>query len=67
MIRGIGPIYASRLVATFGDQVFEVIEPVSIRPIVASTAMLSRTQGRLGSWPDRRLERGLDRVALLTG
>jgi exodeoxyribonuclease V alpha subunit len=26
MIRGIGPIYASKLVATFGDQVFEVIK-----------------------------------------
>jgi hypothetical protein len=33
-----------------------VIEPVLIMPIVASTAMESRTQGRPGARPARRLD-----------
>jgi hypothetical protein len=26
MIRGVGPVYAKRLIGTFGDRVFEIIE-----------------------------------------
>ena len=31
MIRGIGPIYAKKLVATFGEQIFDVIETQSAK------------------------------------
>ncbi len=38
MIRGIGPIYASKLVAVVGSQVFEVIEqaPERLRDVPGS-------------------------------
>ena len=31
MVKGIGPIYAKKLVATFGESIFDVIEPQSAR------------------------------------
>ena len=31
MVRGIGPVYAKKLVAKFGERIFDIIEPESPR------------------------------------
>jgi exodeoxyribonuclease V alpha subunit len=57
MIRGIGPIYASKLVATFGDQVFEVIEqaPERLREVPGIGQVRA---GRIAqAWADQKVVR----------
>ncbi|MEA5414380.1 SF1B family DNA helicase RecD2 [Synechococcus sp. BA-132 BA5] len=57
MIRGIGPIYASKLVAVFGDQVFEVIEqaPERLREVPGIGKVRA---GRIGTaWADQKVVR----------
>ncbi len=57
MIRGIGPIYASKLVATFGDQVFEVIEqaPERLREVPGIGKVRA---GRIAqAWADQKVVR----------
>ncbi len=57
MIRGIGPIYASKLVATFGDQVFEVIEqaPERLREVPGIGPV--RGQRISQAWADQKVVR----------
>ncbi|KEF40612.1 MAG: recombinase RecD, partial [Cyanobium sp. CACIAM 14] len=57
MIRGIGPIYASKLVAAFGDQVFEVIEqaPERLREVPGIGPV--RGQRISQSWADQKVVR----------
>jgi exodeoxyribonuclease V alpha subunit len=57
MIRGIGPIYASKLVATFGDQVFEVIEqaPERLREVPGIGPV--RGQRISKAWADQKVVR----------
>ncbi|WP_259727415.1 helix-hairpin-helix domain-containing protein [Synechococcus sp. CS-1326] len=57
MIRGIGPIYASKLVATFGDQVFEVIEqaPERLREVPGIGQV--RGQRISQAWADQKVVR----------
>jgi exodeoxyribonuclease V alpha subunit len=57
MIRGIGPIYASKLVAAFGDQVFEVIEqtPERLREVPGIGKVRA---GRIAqAWADQKVVR----------
>ena len=57
MIRGIGPIYASKLVAVFGDQVFEVIEqtPERLREVPGIGKVRA---GRIAqAWADQKVVR----------
>ncbi|WP_255140135.1 helix-hairpin-helix domain-containing protein [Synechococcus sp. Lug-A] len=57
MIRGIGPIYASKLVAVFGDQVFEVIEqsPEHLREVPGIGPV--RGQRIRQAWADQKVVR----------
>jgi len=57
MIRGIGPIYASKLVAAFGDQVFEVIEqaPERLREVPGIGPV--RGQRISQAWADQKVVR----------
>ena len=57
MIRGIGPIYASKLVAVFGDQVFEVIEqaPERLREVPGIGPV--RGQRISQAWADQKVVR----------
>ncbi len=57
MIRGIGPIYASKLVAAFGDQVFEVIEqaPERLREVPGIGKV--RGQRISQAWADQKVVR----------
>ena len=57
MIRGIGPIYASKLVATFGDQVFKVIEqaPERLREVPGIGPV--RGQRISKAWADQKMVR----------
>jgi exodeoxyribonuclease V alpha subunit len=50
MIRGIGPVYAKKLVAAFGDSVFDVIEnnPGSLRRVPASAPSAPGRSRRIG-------------------
>ena len=57
MIRGIGPIYASKLVATFGAEVFEVIEqaPERLREVPGIGQVRA---GRIAqAWADQKVVR----------
>ncbi|HYP03866.1 MAG TPA: ATP-dependent RecD-like DNA helicase [Cyanobium sp.] len=57
MIRGIGPIYAAKLVAAFGDQVFEVIEqaPERLREVPGIGRVRA---GRIArAWADQKVVR----------
>ena len=57
MIRGIGPIYASKLVATFGAEVFEVIEqaPERLREVPGIGRVRA---GRIATaWADQKVVR----------
>ncbi|WP_254980569.1 AAA family ATPase [Cyanobium sp. ATX 6A2] len=57
MIRGIGPIYASKLVATFGAEVFEVIEqaPERLREVPGIGRVRA---GRIAqAWADQKVVR----------
>jgi exodeoxyribonuclease V alpha subunit len=55
MIRSIGPIYASKLVAVFGDQVFEVIEqtPERLREVPGIGPV--RGQRISQAWADQKV------------
>jgi exodeoxyribonuclease V alpha subunit len=57
MIRGIGPIYASKLVEVFGDQVFEVIEqaPERLREVPGIGPV--RGQRISQAWADQKVVR----------
>ena len=59
MIRGIGPIYASKLVAVFGDQVFEVIEqtPERLREVPGIGPV--RGQRISQAWADQKVVRAI--------
>lgn len=57
MIRGIGPIYASKLVAVFGDQVFEVIEqaPERLREVPGIGPVRGKRISQ--AWADQKVVR----------
>jgi ATP-dependent exoDNAse (exonuclease V) alpha subunit len=54
MIRGVGPVYAKKLVRAFGENVFDIIETTpdrlreveGIGPVRAASRRLGRTEGR---------------------
>jgi len=48
MIRGIGPVYAKKLLRAFGDKVFDVIEaePGRLRDVKPHRCWLGRAEGR---------------------
>ncbi len=55
MIRGIGPVYAKKLVRAFGDKVFDTIEaePERLREVTGIgpvTSRLGRTEGCSGNY-----------------
>ncbi|MEB3168768.1 MAG: helix-hairpin-helix domain-containing protein [Synechococcaceae cyanobacterium] len=57
MIRGIGPIYASKLVGAFGAEVFEVIEqaPERLREVAGIGQVRA---GRIAqAWADQKVVR----------
>ena len=48
MIRGIGPVYAKKMVRAFGEKVFDVPEP-NFSPLAATCPMPSRPSFDLAS------------------
>jgi hypothetical protein len=67
MIRGIGPIYASKPVAVFGDQVFKVIEqaPVRLREVPGIGPV--RGQRISQAWAEQKVVHGVWLTNLLGG
>jgi exodeoxyribonuclease V alpha subunit len=57
MIRGIGPIYASKLVAVFGAEVFEVIEQTPERLLEVSGIGKVRAGRIAQAWADQKVVR----------
>ena len=57
MIRGIGPVYAKKLVRAFGDAVFEVIaqEPVRLREVTGIGP--KRAERIIAGWAEQRIIR----------
>ena len=57
MIRGIGPVYAKKLVAAFGDNVFDVIEaePARLRDVAGIGRV--RAERIVGAWADQKVVR----------
>src|SRR6202521_2054716 len=57
MIRGIGPVYAQKLVRAFGDQVFDVIEaaPARLREVTGIGPV--RAQRITGAWAEQKVVR----------
>jgi exodeoxyribonuclease V alpha subunit len=57
MIRGIGPIYAKKLVRAFGDAVFEVIEqePGRLRGVTGIGP--KRAERIVGGWAEQKVIR----------
>ena len=54
MIRGIGPVYARKLVRAFGTQVFEVIEAEPHRLREVAGIGPKRAEGITAGWADQR-------------
>jgi exodeoxyribonuclease V alpha subunit len=56
MIRGIGPVYAKKLVKAFGDQVFDVIEaePDRLREVTGIGPMRAN---RISAWAEQKIVR----------
>jgi len=54
MIRGIGPVYASKLVRAFGSQVFDVIEAEPHRLREVPGIGPKRADGIAAGWADQR-------------
>ena len=65
LIKGIGPIFAQRLVAAFNDAVFEVIERAPHRQSEVAGIGRKRAARITASWADQRVIR--DIMALLQG
>jgi hypothetical protein len=62
MIRGIGPVYAKKMVKAFGVKVFDIIEaePVRLREVTGIGAGPRQTHhGRLGRAEGRPRDHGL--------
>ena len=57
MIRGIGPVYAKKLAAAFGDRVFDVIEaePARLRDVAGIGRV--RAERIVGAWADQKVVR----------
>jgi exodeoxyribonuclease V alpha subunit len=57
MIRGIGPVYARKMVKAFGDKVFDVIEaePERLREVTGIGPM--RAKRITGAWADQKIVR----------
>src|ERR1700694_5964154 len=57
MIRGIGPVYAQKLVRAFGDKVFDVIEaePARLREVTGIGPV--RAQRITGAWAEQKVVR----------
>ena len=59
LIRGIGPGFAKRLVKTFGEQVFEIIEQTPHRLSEVPGLGARRQQGILEAWQDQKVIRAI--------
>ena len=71
MVKGIGPVYAKKLVATFGERIFDIIEQESARledvdgigpkrrQRVGYPSMMPRFRSPRAIWPARRGRREL--------
>ncbi len=61
MIRGIGPVYAKKMVKAFGEKVFDIIEaePDRLREVTGIGAVRAKHHGRLGRAEDRPGDHGL--------
>jgi exodeoxyribonuclease V alpha subunit len=61
MIRGIGPVYAKKLVRAFGEKVFDVIEaePDRLRGVTGIGPVRAKRHRRLGRAEDRAGDHGL--------
>jgi exodeoxyribonuclease V alpha subunit len=57
MIRGIGPVYAKKMVKAFGDKVFDVIEaePERLREVTGIGPM--RAKRIIGAWAEQKIVR----------
>ena len=55
MIRGIGPAYAKRLVRTFGEVVFDVIEADQSRPLEVESIGPVRAQRIAAGWAEQKV------------
>jgi exodeoxyribonuclease V alpha subunit len=53
MIRGIGPIYAKKLVRAFGDAVFDIIEQEPDRLREVTGIGRKRAEGIVGGWAEQ--------------
>lgn len=59
LIKGIGPHFAKKLVETFGDQVFEIIESQPDKLLQLEGIGKNRQQQLLGSWKAQKVMREL--------
>lgn len=57
LIKGIGPIFAQRLVSTFGEAVFEVIEHQPNRLLEVEGIGKKRAERITASWADQKVIR----------
>src|SRR3974390_246364 len=57
MIRGVGPVYAKKLVRTFGDSVFDVIEATPDRLREVDGIGPVRAASILGAWAEQKVVR----------
>jgi exodeoxyribonuclease V alpha subunit len=57
MIRGIGPIYAKKLVRAFGDAVFDIIEQEPDRLREVTGIGRKRAEGIVGGWAEQKVIR----------
>src|SRR5207237_5474279 len=67
MIRGIGPIYAKKLVRAFGDAVFDIIEqePARLREVTGIGP--KRAERIVGGWAEQKVIREIMRCVYSTG
>ena len=59
LIRGIGPVYAKKMVAKFGEKIFDVIESASARLQEVEGIGEGRRQQIKGAWAEQRVVRDI--------
>ena len=59
LIRGIGPVYAKKMVAKFGEKIFDVIESASARLQEVEGNGEGRRQQIKGAWAEQRVVRDI--------
>ena len=62
MVKGIGPIYAKKLVVTFGDRIFDIIEQESVRLEDVDGIGPKRRKRIKEAWAEQKVIRQGERV-----